>query len=381
MSSIDRRLTTVHVSTQATWHGGEGQAYLLIRGLRERGHRAVVFARRGGQFACRTREAGFEVREFHRRGRGPGSLWQMRRWLKEISPDVVHSHDGHALTASGLAALGLNIPLRVAARRVDFPICSPAKFNRLADVVIAISTAVSEVCRSAGIPNEHIRVVHSGVDPGRVLAGNRSRGRQSLGIADDEKLILVVANLTEHKGHTYLLQALPRVLQRIPNVRLALAGTGELEPSLKTEADQLNVRDHVQFLGYRDDVPDLLQAADLFVMPSHMEGLCTSILDAMFARVPMVTTGAGGIADAIGTDLPLGPVTFTAKPRDADSLARAITFALASPAESSNLAERAYRRASQSFTDQQMVEGTLAVYSDLLNATDRPNVQPARISA
>jgi glycosyltransferase involved in cell wall biosynthesis len=366
MSPTDRCLTSVHVSTQATWHGGEGQAYLLIRGLRERGHRVVVFARRGGQFARRTREEGFEVREFHRRGRGPGSLWQMRRWLKEISPDVIHSHDGHALTASGLAALGLNIPLRVASRRVDFQIRSPAKFNRLADVVIAISTAVADVCRASGIPKERIRIVHSGVDPSRVLAGDRNRGRQSLRVAENERLLLVVANLTDHKGHTYLLQALPRVLQRFPNARLALAGTGELEPSLKAEADQLQVRGHVDFLGYRDDIPDLLHAADLFIMPSYLEGLCTSILDAMFARVPIVTTGAGGIADAIGIGLPQGPVAFTAKPRDPDALADSIISALASPTESEDLVDRAYERAAQFFSDRHMAEGTLAVYAEFL---------------
>ncbi len=371
MSSTNRGLTTVHVSTQATWHGGEGQAYLLIRGLRERGHRVVVFARRGGQFARCTREAGFDVREFQRRGRGPGSLWQIRRWLKEISPDVIHSHDGHALTASGLAALGLNIPLRVAARRVDFPVRSPAKYNRLADVVIAISTAVADVCRASGIASERLRIVHSGVDPSRVLAGDRIRGRQALGIGDDEKLLLVVANLTDHKGHTYLLQALPRVLERFPNVRLALAGSGELEQPLKAKADRLRIRGRVSFLGYRDDIPDLLHAADLFVMPSHMEGLCTSILDAMFARVPIVTTGAGGIADAIGTDLPQGPVTFTAPPCDSNALAAALVTALASPADCEALASRAYERAAGLFTDRHMIESTLAVYAEFSQCNRR----------
>lgn len=371
MSASGCGLTTVHVSTQATWHGGEGQAHLLIRGLRERGHRVVVFARRGGEFARRTRQEGFDVRQFHRRGRGPGGLWQIRRWLKEISPDVIHSHDGHALTASGLASLGLNIPLRVASRRVDFPIRSPAKFNRLADVVVAISTAVSEVCRASGVPSERIRIVHSGVDPSRVLAGDRSRGRQSLGIGEDEKLLLVVANLTDHKGHTYLLQSLPRVLEQFPNVRVALAGTGELETALQAEADQLQLRDRISFLGYRDDIPDLLHAADLFVMPSYMEGLCTSILDAMFARVPIVTTGAGGIADAIGADLIKGPVTFTAPPRDSNALAAAIIAALASPKDCDRLAERAYHRAAGSFTHRQMVESTLAVYAEFLHHKQR----------
>lgn len=363
----DSRLTTVHVSTQQTWHGGEGQASLLIRGLRERGHRVVIFARRGGEFAARTRRDGFEVREFRRRGRGPSGLWQTRRWLKEIGPDVTHAHDGHALTAVGLASLGLGIPLRVAARRVDFPIRSASKFTRLADVVIAISNPVAQVCRVGGIPDAMIRIVHSGVDPSRAQSGHRRRGRVGLGIEDDEQLILVVANLTDHKGHEYLLEAMPRVIDAVPNVHLALAGSGELEVSLRRQARSLGIGHRVRFLGYRGDIPDLLQAADLFVMPSNLEGLCTSLVDAMFARLPIVTTGVGGIADAIGTDLPEGPVAYTARPRDPESMAEAIVAALCS-ANSKITTDRAFLHAVENFTDRHMIESTLAVYRELLFA-------------
>jgi glycosyltransferase involved in cell wall biosynthesis len=370
MSMTQDNLMSVHVSTQQTWHGGEGQAQLLIQGLRERGHRVVVFARHGGEFAHRARRDGFEVRLFRRRGRGPGSLWQIRRWLKEIGPDITHAHDGHALTAVGLASLGLNIPLRVAARRVDFPIRSAAKFTRLADTVVAISNPVAQVCLDGGIPDDMMRTVYSGVDPSRVQAGDRRRGREALDLADDQIMILVVANLTGHKGHADLLQAMPGVSACIPKVRLALAGAGDLDETLRQEAQSLGIADRVRFLGYRSDIPDLLRAADLFVMPSRLEGLCTSLVDAMFARVPIVTTGAGGIADAIGLDLPHGPVAFTARPCDPESLAEAIVLALRS-SDSAELTERAFVRASENFTHRHMVESTLAVYRELLPAARR----------
>ncbi|NIP87282.1 MAG: glycosyltransferase, partial [Planctomycetales bacterium] len=122
MNPLARSLTVVHVSTQRTWHGGEGQAYLLMEGLRRRGYRVVVFAREAGEFARRAAAGHFEVHTFRGRGRGPQALWQMRRRLQAISPHVIHAHDGHAVTCSGLASLGLGIPLRVASRRVDFPL-------------------------------------------------------------------------------------------------------------------------------------------------------------------------------------------------------------------------------------------------------------------
>ncbi len=360
-------LTTIHVSTQKTWFGGELQAFLLICGLRERGHRVVVIARRGGEFAARARDHGFEVREIIRRGRGPYSLWKIRRWLKEIQPDITHAHDGHALTAVGLASIGLKISLRVASRRVDFPIRSVSKFTQLADVVIAISKPVAQVCREGGIPGTMLRVVHSGVDPSRVQIGSNDCGRKVLGIQEEGLLVLVVANLTRHKGHKTLLRAMPGILEQHPNVQLAFAGSGEIEEELRQQVRFLGIDKNVQFLGFRSDVPELLSAADLFVMPSLQEGLCTSLIDAMFAGIPVVATSAGGIRDVMGLDSPDGPCGHIAEPGSSKSLGSAILQAIENPRKAKRLAKQALDRATTHFTDTQMVEGTLLAYQESMN--------------
>ncbi len=160
-----------------------------------------------------------------------------------------------------------------------------------------------------------LRVVHDGVDPARVRAGDRGRGRRSLALTDDQALLLTVAKLTDHKGHRFLLDALPAVIQKVPNVVVALAGDGELRETLQQQAEQLGVASHVRFLGYRDDVPDLIQAADLFVLPSHMEGLCSTLIDVMLAGCPIVTTTAGGIPDLVGGESATEPVAWTVPPR------------------------------------------------------------------
>ncbi len=95
------------------------------------------------------------------------------------------------------------------------------------------------------------------------------------------------------------MQAMPKVLQHFPQAQLALAGDGQLREQLEAEARILGILHAVRFLGYRNDVPDLLQAADLFVMPSHLEGLCSTLIDAMFAKVPIVATTAGGIPEIL----------------------------------------------------------------------------------
>ncbi len=364
-------LTVALVSTQRRWHGGEEQARLLLDGLRRRGCRCVVLARRGGAFAQRMTAEDFEVVAFAGGGRNPAALWQIRRALRRLRPDVLHYNDSHAIVAAGLAALGLHLPARIAARRVDFPLHSSRAYRLFCNRVLCVSRAVARVCREAGLPETMLRVVHDGVDPAAVAAGDPRRGRQSLGLADDQILLLTVAKLTDHKGHRYLLEALPEVIRRWPKAIVALAGDGELRETLEHQAEQLGVQAHVRFLGFRNNVYDLIQAADLFVLPSHLEGLCSTLIDAMLARRPIVTTTAGGIPDLVGDDESGdGPVAWTVPPRDPQALAAAICRALGSPEESARMQKRARRRAEERFTADCMVDGTLAVYREVAGMRD-----------
>jgi glycosyltransferase involved in cell wall biosynthesis len=359
-------LTVVHVSTQMTWRGGEGQADLLVRGLAARGHRCVVAARDGGEFARRLADAGIDVRTYRGKARSLRSLWGIRRVLRDVAPDIVHFHDTHALTSGGIAALALPV-VRVYTRRVDFAIRSGWRYRRLCDVVVAISAAVEDVCRQGGIEDAQLRRVYSGVDPARVDGGDRARGRSTLELEEDDILLLCVAALTDHKGHRWLLEALPDVLQQQPRLVVGLAGDGELREELEAQSRRLQIDSRVRFLGYRDDVPDLLRAADLFVLPSHLEGLGTTLMDAMLAGVPIVCTTAGGMKEVVGADGSLDePVAWTCPPRDAEALQQALLSALQAEDVRHGRVRRARRRAERLFTADAMVEGNLRVYRELL---------------
>jgi glycosyltransferase involved in cell wall biosynthesis len=313
---------------------------------------------------------GFPVLAFSGNGLAPAALWSMRRSLRRFGPHVLHYNDSHAATSAGVAALGLRIPARIAARRVDFPLHSARQYRWFSDRVVCVSRGVARVCREGGIPESMLRVVHDGVDPARARSGDRQRGRRSLRLADDEVLLLTVAKLTDHKGHRFLLDALPAVIQQCPRLTVAFAGDGELRQSLQEQAERLGLLPRVRFLGYRDDVPDLIHAADLFVLPSHLEGLCTTLIDVMLAGRTMVTTTAGGIPDLVGAHADDGaPVAWLAPPRDPAALAETILHALASPDHSAAMCERARRRAERFFTADRMVEATLEVYGELLGET------------
>jgi glycosyltransferase involved in cell wall biosynthesis len=361
-------LNVVLVSTQRSWYGGEEQARLLALGLRRRGHRCSILARRGGAFARRMADEGFEVSLFGGNGRSLPSLWRIRRFLRRTRPDVLHFNDPHALSSAGVASSGLGIRARIAARRVGFDVQFAARYRGLCDRVVCVSHEVARVCRQSRIPTRLLRVVNDGVDPARVRSGDRQRGRRSLGLTDEQFLLLTVAKLTDCKGHRFLLRALPTVLQSRAEICVALVGDGKLSGELKAEAEQLGIETRVRFLGYRDDVPDLIQAADLFVFPSHMEGLGSTLIDAMLAGRAIVTTTAGGIPDLTGSDDgDAEPVAWTVPPRDPEALAEAIRDAFESPEKRALFEQRARQRAEQRFTADQMIESTLCVYRELLD--------------
>ena len=191
----------------------------------------------------------FEVHPIPRRVRSPRAILQIRRTLRSIQPDVLHANDAHALTASGVAALGLSIPLRVAARRVDFPLRSARKYQWFADGLICVSTEVSRICEQSGIPHDRMEVVHDGVEPEFGESGCRESGRRSLGLHNQQPMLLTVAKLTDHKGHRFLLQAVPQLIESYPDLVVALAGDGELRSELESLASDLGIASNVRFSG------------------------------------------------------------------------------------------------------------------------------------
>ena len=262
----------------------------------------------------------------------------------------------------------MQIPVRVAARRVDFHLKSVGCYRTFCDGVICVSRAVLDVCRGDGIPADKLHLVHDGVDPLRMQTGDRLRGRQSLDMSGDQQLVLCVAKLTDHKGHRFLLEALPAVVRRHHDLVVALAGDGKLRPALEKQMRELGLSNHVRFLGYRNDVPDLMAAADVLAVPSHMEGLCSSIIDGMLAGCPVIGTRAGGIPDLMGepTD-DIGGTEFgwMVPPRDPKALAETLTRVLDSTESVRDRAEAARRRAWHRFTDASMVDQTIDVFEQL----------------
>jgi glycosyltransferase involved in cell wall biosynthesis len=199
--------------------------------------------------------------------------------------------------------------------------------------------------RRIGEPEQFVNIP-SGIDLERFETNEREAKnvKASLGLSPSVRLIGSVGRLEPIKGHAYLLDAYAILAPRFPDLYLALVGDGELLPELRSRAENAGLTDRVLFLGWREDVPDLLHAFDIFVFPSLSEGMGRGLVEAMAAGVPVV-------------DL--------VEPASAASLAAGIETLLLDPELQSRLVKAGRDRA-QDYSVEAMLQKIGDVYQDVL---------------
>ena len=351
-----------HVDTATEWRGGQNQILLTAEGQAARGHDVRIFANENGELAARATQAALSVRKAAV-GRGDLS-WRTARAIhaamREFEPDVVHVHESHGLPGAIVAAgRVVNRPRLIASRRVDFPLrfMSRMKYGRM-DRVLAVSRAVRDVLVKCGLPAAKIVLVHEGVRD-RAPAPGGSEALRALGVPEGAPLVGNVAQLVGHKDHETLLRAAAQVLASKPECRFVICGEGPRREELALLSTSLGINDRVIFAGFRNDLDALIPNFDVFCLSSHLEGLGTSVLDAMCFSRPVVATRAGGIPDAVVD----GETGRLVPPRDHASLARALMETLNSAAAREQWGAAGRRRFLKRLTSDAMVEATLAAYT------------------
>ena len=305
-------------------------------------------------------------RELRIKAFDPHRLDLFEAWLKAINTRLLHIHAGIGWEGHGLARRGKATGLPVVrTEHLPYLVTSPvqqAEYRAMllsVDRRIAVSQAVFDSHLGAGSGPLH--VVHNGLalHPSRQPAAET---RQALGLAPTDKVLLTVARFTPQKGHDCLVAAAPAVLQQHPNAKFVLVGSGPETENIEAAIRAGGLESNVLLLGQRDDVPDLLAASDLFVLPSQFEGLPLALLEAVAADLPVVATKIGGTVEALGKAHP-----FLVPAGDAQALAAAINTALADPAQAQAAAVAAKERFTGHFTAQRMADQTAAIYDILLS--------------
>ncbi len=361
-------MTVLHVSTAKSWRGGEQQLAYLTTALNEFGVDQVVLCPVESPLSERMLDASIKVTTFKSRG---VLDFNLARTIKTLctskSFDIIHCHDSHAHSATVLSAyhFGNRTPV-VVSRRVDFPvsgnILSKWKYNHpCIHRMICVSEAIRSISAPAIKDTSKLTVVHSGIDLSKYQKQTGYRKlKEELSLNDSNKIVGNLSALADHKDYPTFLRTASEVIKSDPSVHFIIAGTGPEEKRIKKIIRDLKIEDHVHLLGFRDDVVEVMQSLDVFLITSVTEGLGTIVLEAFAAGVPVVATRAGGIPEMVEDEV-TGLLT---QPGDADSLAKATLRLLQDPALSQQLALNASNRV-KDFSFQETARRTLAIYQEV----------------
>ncbi len=289
-----------------------------------------------------------------------------RRLIRRFDPTVVHIHTSSVegarvqtcaswLAGSAVIRTEHNSPTAYSRKPFD----SPAR--RAADRMTALVLTVSEHDRReqidvVGRSGELVKCVHNGVDTERFAPTDDAGG----GAAPDRLLVVSVGRLVDQKNHAQLVRAIARIEVERSKFDVEIAGTGPLMADLVGLTEELEIR-NLRFTGHTDDVPALLDRADIGVMPSRHEGLSIAALEMMSAGLPVIVNDHPGLTEIVSA----GVTGLVVPIDDHEALALALAVLIDDPALRARLGAAARRAVVDDFSSYRFVDRTVAHYDEV----------------
>ncbi|MFH1736461.1 MAG: glycosyltransferase family 4 protein [Actinomycetota bacterium] len=376
-------VTKVLLVTRGFAGGVEAYLYSLIERLGKEGYRVHVAGPRGSLVddLKATKVVTFPL-DFDDTF-SPVMDWSAARKLAKIIKTeeirMVHAHGYKAGFIAGLAARRAKTPLTLVTlhdyivneghgrmKRLFFDI-TERYMPGLADYLIAVSDALRKrVIEKGKIEGSKVKTIYAGVKTASLGVTTSRRVlnvKNVLQINISAPLIVTVGHLTAQKGVKYLLMAAPHVLREFPNAQFLIIGEGPQKHELEIQAEKLGIHKKVMLTGWRDDARDIVAAADIFVLPSLVEGLPYSLLEAMSAGKPVVATSTGGIPEVV-VDKETGFLVPIKKPM---ALADAVNFLIHNKDVAVTMGVAGKRRIEEHFDQKKIINATIDVYSKLFH--------------
>lgn len=365
----------VYMFTDSAGYGGAEKALLILaEGLDRNRWKPTLVYHAGDGIAPlleAARDRGIELWEVPPMPEGLAGARAALAFATRIRarrPAVFHAHLTWPLACKFGLAAAVSARVRAVVATVhtglEFPVTTMARLQRRVlgagvDRYIAVSRYVANnLYETFRWRSPKVVVVQNAIhaEPFRCTPDPRLRAALSRG--ESRRVVLAATRLTAQKGIPFLLEA----ARDVPAVQFVVAGNGPSRAELQQRAHTLGVADRVDFLGHRDDVPQLLACSDAVVLPSVYEGLPLAALEAMAAERPIVATAIGGTDEAILD----GETGVLVPPGDPAALARALRELLGDPSRASRLARAGRTRVETLFSVAPMVERVTAVYDELV---------------
>lgn len=217
------------------------------------------------------------------------------------------------------------------------------------DLIVTVSDAINrKVVRERKIMPDKVKTIHYGVDTSKFRMAEELGicKRKELQFKEDDILVGVVARLTEQKGHRYLIEAAKGLVDRIPKIKFVFVGDGPLRKVLENQIAEAQFSNHFHFLNMRNDINEIINAFDIFVLPSLYEGLPNVILEAMACGIPVVATAVDGTPEAVVD----GVTGLLVPPKSPDALREALLTVLLDEKRLRKMGKMGRKRIEESFT-------------------------------
>lgn len=360
----------IHVVPTLDQSGAEKQLALLAANLpRDRFDLSVCCLTRGGHYERVLRDAGVRVDVLGKRTKlDPILLYRLYRYLRAEKPDLVQTWLFAGNSYGRLAARWAKVPMVVASERCVDAWKRSHQFTidrylaHWTNTVIVNSHAVSAFYQKVGIAADKLRVIKNAIEPAAAPALGRNEKLAQLGLPTEHPTVGFIGRLWPQKRVQDLIWSADTLRLSGWRITALIVGDGPRRSALEKFAHDLELDESVRFLGHRSDVDELLQAMDVFVLPSQFEGMPNVVLEAMRAGKPVVATRIAGM-DELVIDDATGLLVPVKQPFE---LARAIRRILADRELAARLGSAGRQRAVTEFSVEKMVNEYVRLYDELL---------------
>ena len=364
-----RKLNMLQMVNGFAIGGGEMKLLELVENLdRDRYNITVCSVGQGGPLQQDFEKLGDDVVVFDKKFSFDLSLvFKVARLMKEKNIDLLQTTLFYADVIGAYAAAMANVPVVISWEAVSHPyrarhMLSYKMAMRKIDVVVAVSNAIrKQVMEERGVPSEKARTIHYGIDLEKYTHSDTLK-RKDIGLEDSDLVLGTVARYTDQKGHTYLIDAAPGIVEKFPNAHFVFVGDGPNREDMEAQIKKLGLERNFHLLGFRKDVVDLLNLFDVFVLPSLYEGLPNVVLEAMACARPIIATGVDGTAEAVED----GECGYIVPPKNPQALTERINHLIASPDLMRRMGDASRKRVETHFSLEKQIRQFEELYDELI---------------
>ncbi|MCD6115784.1 glycosyltransferase family 4 protein [bacterium] len=369
-------LNILFINSIQMWGGAEIWLMDVMHGLIGKGHKVTLVCQPDTILEKNARKEGFDVVSVKMRSDfDPLVIMKIWRLMRKKNIHVLCTNMDKELRFGGIAAKLSEVKAVIPSREVDYPLKNKLRYrftyNYLADYIIAnsFSTKNTLLKNAPWLQADRIEVVYKGISPEPYLEAPDDRGkiRAEFGVGPEEHLVGFVGQIDERKCIKDIIRSIPAVLKELPDTKFLFAGKGNLEEYLLEQKSKPGLTDKIIYAGFRKDIPAIMKAIDLLILPSRVEGFGYVLIEAMAAAKPVVATNVSSIPEIVKN----GETGLLVPVHKPEALAEAMLTILRDKNMAALMGKNGRDRMIGNFTIERMVTHIESIFLDFVNGVNK----------